>query len=160
MRSSTAEDLRYLRLLKMLRRLSSIRFERCTPYLSSSADLRIHRTFEVIFKSSDDPTGRDDEKQSSWNSLLGEGPREVVQTISKLEEVGMFFYRIKIEEEESSFMGLTENEDEEESREESEDDEEGGSTTPSGWSKKWKNSDKEWGWRRHGSKGLMRRKYK
>ncbi|KAI3734435.1 hypothetical protein L6452_13903 [Arctium lappa] len=28
-----------------LRRLSSIRFERCTPSLSSSADLRLHRTF-------------------------------------------------------------------------------------------------------------------
>ncbi|KAI3733995.1 hypothetical protein L6452_13455 [Arctium lappa] len=45
MRSSVAEDLRGIPLLKMLRRLSSIRFERCTPSLSSSADLRLHRTF-------------------------------------------------------------------------------------------------------------------
>ncbi|KAI3719616.1 hypothetical protein L6452_20518 [Arctium lappa] len=44
-RSSAVEDLRDLRLLKMLRRLSSILFERCTPSLSSSADLRLHRTF-------------------------------------------------------------------------------------------------------------------
>ncbi|KAI3680924.1 hypothetical protein L6452_35703 [Arctium lappa] len=63
--ASAAEDLRDLRLLKIyvidtiladgvdhlgmlgfrLRRLSSIRFERCTPSLSSSADLRLHRTF-------------------------------------------------------------------------------------------------------------------
>ncbi|KAI3697759.1 hypothetical protein L6452_30856 [Arctium lappa] len=66
-RSSATEDLRDLRLLLedryvidtiladgvdhlsmlgfRLRRLSSIRFERCTPSLSSSADLRLHRTF-------------------------------------------------------------------------------------------------------------------
>ncbi|KAI3771325.1 hypothetical protein L6452_02487 [Arctium lappa] len=45
-RSSAAEGLRDLRIFpKMLRRLSSIRFERCTPSLSSSADLRLHRTF-------------------------------------------------------------------------------------------------------------------
>ncbi|KAI3685799.1 hypothetical protein L6452_35057 [Arctium lappa] len=45
-RSSAAEGLRDLRIFpKMLRRLSSIRFERCTPTLSSSADLRLHRTF-------------------------------------------------------------------------------------------------------------------
>ncbi|KAI3735697.1 hypothetical protein L6452_15205 [Arctium lappa] len=68
MRSSAVEDLRDLRLLKIyvidtilangvdhlgmlgfrLRRLSSIRFERCTPSLSSSADLRLHRTFVGI----------------------------------------------------------------------------------------------------------------
>ncbi|KAI3771372.1 hypothetical protein L6452_02536 [Arctium lappa] len=66
-RSLATEDLRDLRLLLedrhvidtiladgvdhlgmlgfRLRRLSSIRFERCTPSLSSSADLRLHRTF-------------------------------------------------------------------------------------------------------------------
>ncbi|KAI3772586.1 hypothetical protein L6452_03776 [Arctium lappa] len=45
-RSSAAEGLRDLRIFpKMLRRPSSIRFERCTPTLSSSADLRLHRTF-------------------------------------------------------------------------------------------------------------------
>ncbi|KAI3728559.1 hypothetical protein L6452_17197 [Arctium lappa] len=65
-RSSAAEGLRDLRIfpkiyvidtiladgvdhLGMLgfrqRRLSSIRFERCTPSLSSSANLRLHRTF-------------------------------------------------------------------------------------------------------------------
>ncbi|KAI3677929.1 hypothetical protein L6452_37203 [Arctium lappa] len=64
-RSSVAEYLRDLRLLKIyeidtiladgvdhlgmlgfrLRRLSSIRFERCTPSLFSSVDLRLHRTF-------------------------------------------------------------------------------------------------------------------
>ncbi|KAI3729064.1 hypothetical protein L6452_17711 [Arctium lappa] len=44
-RSSATEDLRDLRLVKMLRRLSSIRFERCTSSLSSLADLRLPRTF-------------------------------------------------------------------------------------------------------------------
>ncbi|KAI3758255.1 hypothetical protein L6452_05810 [Arctium lappa] len=44
-RSSAVEDLRDLQLLKMMRRLSSIRFERCTPSLFSSVDLRLHRTF-------------------------------------------------------------------------------------------------------------------